>query len=252
MIRFRQRFSEARAALGGRALWRAKRARAVRMLWSYTDRAERTRRMRRLQQQAGLRRLPNDWQLFVGSLAMLSRFVYPASRKYYQQTGKNFIWHQLLRLLDEPSAVMDAVGLSAPKDVIVGHLIQVAHHEVGWDVQLLHMFPDGVQCLKSELRQLIAGTHPRQAAIAAIVEVADYHERLLACLESDHDDDVLRIYDVPPGTESLFAPEYSLPTRFLSYCSDLPASPIAAAADMLPWRSRIPGRRGGQPRRRSS
>src|ERR1700754_199247 len=41
------------------------------------------------------------------------------------------------------------------------------------------MFPDGLQALERQLEEMIAGTHPRARAILAIVEEADYHERLL-------------------------------------------------------------------------
>jgi len=58
--------------------------------------------------------------------------------------------------------------------------MQVVHANPVYDLELLQMFDDGLDQLESELGQMILGTHPRAASIAAIVEEPDYHERLLA------------------------------------------------------------------------
>jgi len=58
--------------------------------------------------------------------------------------------------------------------------MQVVHANPVYDLQLLCMFPDGLDALERQLEEMLAGTHPRAASIAAIIEEADYHANLLA------------------------------------------------------------------------
>ncbi|MCA9773046.1 MAG: hypothetical protein KC466_11610 [Myxococcales bacterium] len=226
---------EARTALGDAPTRRRKARDAARTLRSFGDRAEQRRRLRRLREKGLLKEAPNPWQVGVGTWRMFIDFVLPMSRALYRESGKSFAWQQVLRFLDEPSAVMDPVGLSAPMEMITSHLLQVVHHEAAYDVQLLEMFPGGVTDLLRQARALAEGRHPRQAAIDAIVEKPDYHRRLVAALERYIDDpaQAWRLVVYPPfeGVDEkivAIGERFATPARFLAYAAKMPPTPGAA------------------------
>jgi hypothetical protein len=230
----RQRVDEARAALGDGAAVRLKLHRAWKTLLAFRDRAGARQRLERLEELGLLEEIPNDWQLAVGSYRMLFEFLIPSSEFLYADAGKDFWWQQVLRVLDEPSAVMDPTGLYASQEAIISHLIQVTHFEAAYDVALLHMFPGGLDALEEELRQLVAGTHPRQEALDAIVERPEYHEKLLEAVvryrADPHEHWRCSTVPTPPNSGEVFAfgENFLTPGRFFEFCSKQPASPLAS------------------------
>lgn len=170
-------------AIGGPREVVGKGMRLARAFVRYLDFRETRRRMDRLQQHLGLRRMPTRLQMWFGGLDMLRFLIVPAAAEYYRMRGINFRFHQLLRWLDDPASLVDPVGIVSERDVAIGHMMQVVHLNPRYDVQLLGMFPDGVAELERQIRQMIAGTHPRAGSIGAIVEHPDYHRQLLAYVE---------------------------------------------------------------------
>lgn len=122
---------------------------------------------------------PTRVQLVVGSLDMLRFWISPAAAQYYASKGIHYGFHQLLRVLDDPTSMIDPTGLLSERDVIIGHLLQVVHANPCYDLQLLEAHPDGLAELEKQVEQMLDGTHPRAASIGAIVEEPDYHARLL-------------------------------------------------------------------------
>jgi hypothetical protein len=122
---------------------------------------------------------PTLLQLAVGGYDMLRFFISPAAADYYRERGISFGFHQVLRFCDDPASLTDPIGLLSEPDVIIGHLLQVVHANPIYDLQLLSMHDGGLADLESQARAIVAGSHPRQASIGAIVEEADYHQRLL-------------------------------------------------------------------------
>jgi hypothetical protein len=169
--------------LGGPRAVAGKLVRLARAFRMYVDFAETQRRIDRLQVHLSLPRMPTRLQMWFGGLDMLRFLIVPAAAEYYRMRGINFRFHQLLRALDDPASLVDPVGICSERDVAIGHLMQVVHLNPRYDVQLLGMFPDGVSQLEDQLRQMIAGIHPRAASIGAIVEHPDYHRQLLAYVE---------------------------------------------------------------------
>ncbi len=127
---------------------------------------------------------PTSAQLVVGAIDMLRFWISPAAADYYAAQGIDYTFHQVLRFCDEPASLVDPVGFFSERDGIIGHLMQVVHANPHYDLQLLTMYPDGLAELRAQVEAMIAGTHPRHASIAAIVEEPDYHERLLAYVEA--------------------------------------------------------------------
>jgi hypothetical protein len=90
------------------------------------------------------------------------------------------------------------------------------------------MFPDGLEDFERQVEAMVAGTHPRARTIAAIVEEAGYHARLLDYVRRYRDDptaapltregQTLRTDPLFAAAERTFA---TLP-GFIAYCNALP------------------------------
>lgn len=217
-----------RMAIGGPRQVSDKAVRFVRTLSLYMRRDEIRRRLETLQQRGYIERRPNRWQIIFGGLDMVRFVIEPAARDYYTQKGISFNFHQLLRWLDDPVSVIDPTGFMSERDTIIGHVMQVVHLNPVYDLQLLEMFPDGLDSLEEQVAQMVAGTHPRQQTIGAIVEDVGYHERLLA---------YIRRYRANPHTTALVREEQSIRDDeafraaeltfaslpgFVTYCNSLP------------------------------
>ena len=206
------------------------------------DRREIDRRLGELERKGYIERRPSPRQLFFGGLDMLRFVIEPAARDYYAQRGISFAFHQVLRVLDDPVSMIDPTGFLSARDTIVGHVMQVVHLNPVYDLQLIHMFPDGLEDLERQVEAMTRGTHPRSRSINAIVEDPDYHRRLL---------DYVRRFRVDPHTPPPVRAEQTLraDARFLAaerqfatlpgfieYCNRLPPR----LADLLPrlWRVR--------------
>jgi hypothetical protein len=159
---------------------------------------------------------------------MLRFVIAPAARDYYEQQGISFGFHTLLRFLDDPTSMIDPTGLFSERDTIIGHVMQVVHFHPIFDLQLMQMFPGGLEDFERQVAEMVAGTHPRRGTIGAIVEEPGYHERLL---------DYVRRYRANPATPELVRqqqtrrgePHFDAAERtfatlpgFLEYCSRLP------------------------------
>jgi hypothetical protein len=217
------------AAIGGPRPVAGKLRRLARTARLWLDRGEVRRRLRTLAERGTVEAQPGTWQLFFGGLDMLRFVIEPAARDYYRQQGISFGFHQLLRVLDDPVSMIDPTGFLSERDTIIGHVMQVVHLNPIYDLQLLEMFPDGLDELEGQLEAMIAGTHPRHGTIGAIVEDPGYHARLL---------DYVRRYRKDPATPPLVREQQTLradPTfaaaertfatlpGFLGYCNRLPA-----------------------------
>ena len=98
---------------------------------------------------------------------MLRFVIEPASRDYYRQKGISFGFHQLLRVLDDPVSMIDPTGFLSERDTIVGHVMQVVHLNPVYDLQLIQMFPDGLEDFERQVQAMVDGTHPRARAPSA-------------------------------------------------------------------------------------
>lgn len=168
-----------RSAIGGPRELAGKLRRLGRTLRLYVDGAEVDRRLSALQAKGYVQRRPTRAQILFGGLDMLRFVIEPASRDYYRAKGISFGFHQLLRVLDDPVSMLDPTGFLSERDTIVGHVMQVVHLNPVYDLQLIQMFADGLLDFERQVAAMVAGTHPRQRTIGAIVEDPGYHARLL-------------------------------------------------------------------------
>ncbi len=229
-MKLRTRLHELKLAIGSpRAVFR-KLTNLASTLFNLWNPRVRRRRLERLRSLGLIAAIPTGFQLILGSWDMLTKFLLPSNIEFNSHRRQNHAWRQLLRLLDEPSAMADPVGIGASRDMVISHLVQVVHTSAGYDVALLEMFPDGLDKLEDELRQLVAGTHPRQAAIAMLHDTKrDYPARLLDALQ-DYRADRERYWEVmtyraPAPCTPLFVwgiEKFGSPGRFVDHALQQP------------------------------
>lgn len=220
--------SLARRAIGGPRQIAGKAARLGRTLRLYLDREEIDARLTRLEAEGLIDRRPTPLQIFFGSLDMLRFVIEPAARDYYAQKGLSFWFHQLLRVLDDPVSMVDPTGFLSDRDTIVGHVMQVVHLNPVYDLQLIQMFPNGLDDLERQVQAMVDGSHPRAGTIGVIVEDPEYHARLLSYVRRFRADpatpppvreeQTLRDDPAFQAAERTFA---TLP-GFIEYCQKLP------------------------------
>jgi len=221
-----------RTAIGDARAIRGKLTRLGRTLRVYVDGNEIDRRLRCLEAKGYIEKRPGRAQIFFGGLDMLRFVIEPAARDYYRQKGISFGFHQLLRVLDDPISMVDPTGFLSDRDTIVGHVMQVVHLNPVYDLQLIQMFPDGLEDFERQVQAMVDGTHPRHGTIGAIIEDPDYHARLL---------DYVRRFRADPLTpppvreeQTLRAdPHFAAAERtfatlpgFIRYCHRLPTQPV--------------------------
>jgi hypothetical protein len=137
------------------------------------------RRLQRLQEIGFIEQIPSQKQLWFGAYDMLRYFISPGADSYYKTKNINFTFHQILRLLNDPSGISDPIGIRVPRDTIICHLLEVVHANPVYDLQLLDQFEDGLEEMEKQTMQMINGTHQRYHSITAITEDPDYHRNLL-------------------------------------------------------------------------
>ena len=217
-----------RTAIGGPREIVGKLERLARTLRLWLSPAEIDARLAELERRGYIDRRPTRLQILFGSLDMLRFVIEPASRDYYAQKGIDFNLHQVLRVLDDPVSLIDPTGFLSDRDTIMGHVMQVVHLNPIYDLQLLQMFPDGLDEFERQVEQMVDGTHPRAKTIGAIVEEPGYHQRLL---------DYIRRYRADPKTPPIVReaqtlrddPVFAAAERtfatlpgFIAYCNALP------------------------------
>jgi hypothetical protein len=220
-----------RRTAGGPTELAAKVAKLGRTLWRFGS-GEPRRRLERLRAMGSIEQTPTRTQLLVGSVDMLRFWISPAAADYYRQQGIGYGFHQVLRVLDDPSSMVDPVGLAVDRDTIIGHLLQVVHANPTYDLQLLDSLEDGIAELERQTRAMLDGTHPRARSIGAIVEDPDYHRRLLGFVLAYRQDpnaeapirDNVRADPMLQRIERTFG---TLPAA-MRYFTKLPASGVAA------------------------
>lgn len=217
-----------RTAVGGPRQVAGKLGRLGRTLRLWVSPSAIDARLRELERKGYIAQRPTRLQILFGSLDMLRFVIEPASRDYYAQKGIDFNLHQVLRALDDPVSIVDPTGFLSDRDTIIGHVMQVVHLNPIYDLQLLQMFPDGLDEIERQVEQMVDGTHPRAKTIGAIVEEEGYHERLLA---------YIRRYRANPDTPPIVRAEQTLREDpafaaaertfatlpgFIAYCNALP------------------------------
>ncbi len=232
---FALRLKELRAAIGPWSAIRRKFFNAMRTTWNTVYRKERRRRLALLQSRGLIETAPTEWQIWMASYDMMTGYIMPSNDEFYANYDKNQYWLQFLRVLDEPSTMMDPTGLAVDCDTVIQHLLHVVHCSAAYDVGLLEMFPDGLDRLEDQLELYVAGNHPRQAAIADLIERPEYPAELLDAVRLYRQDPethwMVTTFATPDGCNDLFdfgIDRYGTLGRLLRYAHTLPRSPWAS------------------------
>jgi len=227
-----------RRAMGDRRKRREKLRRLAETLRSYGAEQQVLPRLQRLKDLGWIDEIPTRLQRMVGAVDMLRFFIVPCAAQYYRSKGINFTFHTLLRLLDDPSSVIDPTGFNSDRDTIIGHVLQVVHANPAYDLQLLESFPDGLGAMESQLLQILDGSHPRAASLLATVEDPDYHRRLLAHVREFRAnggavDPMLRENVMSDARFKQLERTFGTLPNAMRYFSTLPRTPLGAARHLL-------------------
>lgn len=226
-----------RRAMGDRQTRREKLRRLAGALWNYGDERKVQPRLQRLKELGWIDEIPTRLQRIVGALDMLRFFIVPCAEDYYKSKGINFYFHTLLRFLDDPASVIDPTGFNSSRDTIIGHVLQVVHANPDYDLQLLESFPDGLDAMEAQVRQLLAGTHPRTASIRATVEDPEYHARLLEHVcrfrARDRRESLVRENILSDSQFAALERTFGELPSAMRYFGRLPRTPLAALRHLL-------------------
>lgn len=80
----------------------------------------------------------------------------------------------------------DLTGLLSARDGLIRHLVGTHHdrRQFGYDLEILRLYPGGLEALFEEARSIVDGTHDKAALFRATCVYEGYHERLLAAVEA--------------------------------------------------------------------
>lgn len=228
-----------RTAIGPREAVEEKIRRFAVTLGSWRNGRELARRVRALKDAGYVDRMPTPLQIVQGTIDNFRYFLIPGSRDMYDQLEIGFWFHQFLRWVEDPASMLDPTGLLSERDTIIGHLLQVVHHDPLYDLQLLVMFPDGLDALEKQTIEAIEGTTARAKTLRATIEEIPYYDELLEKIRQFRADPMVASL-ARPGFFRIENPRFlkaerlfSTVPRFMRYCSRLPDDPAGAARHLL-------------------
>ena len=138
------------------------------------------RRLERLRALGHVDAVPTIGQLLVAGRDQMMVGAAEETKIFYRAQGIPWIFHNARRFLAGPATMLDPVGFFSPREAIVEHVLQTFHRHPVYDLVLLRAHDGGVEALEREARQMVAGTHPHQRALASLIEDGSYHARLTA------------------------------------------------------------------------
>jgi hypothetical protein len=136
-------------------------------------------RLERLRDLGHLDALPTVPQLLVAGRDQMMISAVEETRIFYRSQGIPWVFHNLRRFLSGPATLLDPVGLFAPRDAIVHHVLQTFHRHALYDLVLLRAHEGGVEAMAVQARQIADGTHLHQRALTSLMEDGGCHQRLL-------------------------------------------------------------------------
>jgi hypothetical protein len=145
-------------------------------------------RLQRLRALGHVDAVPTLAQLLVAGRDQIMIGASAETKIFYRSQGIPWVFHNLRRFLAGPATMLDPVGLFSPRDAIVEHVLQTFHRHPIYDLVLLRAHEGGVEEMARQADQIAAGTHPRQRALASLIEDGSYHARLpreIAAIRAD-------------------------------------------------------------------
>src|SRR3954451_24103845 len=157
------------------------------------------RRLERLRALGHIDATPTIAQLLVAGRDQMMVSAAEETRVFYRSQGIPWVFHNLRRFVSGPATMLDPVGLFAPRDAIVHHVLQTFHRHPLYDLVLLRAHEGGVEAMAAQAAQIVAGTHPHQRALASLIEDGSYHARLPRDIAAIRADPHIAARPIPPG-----------------------------------------------------
>ncbi len=123
--------------------------------------------------------LPTFPQLLVAGRDQMIVSASAETKLFYKSQGIPWIFHNVRRFISGPATMLDPIGVFAPREAIVHHVLQTFHRHPVYDFVLLRAHEGGVEEMARQASEIVAGTHPHQRALTSLVEDGSYHERLV-------------------------------------------------------------------------
>ncbi|HEY3594779.1 MAG TPA: hypothetical protein VGL13_12935, partial [Polyangiaceae bacterium] len=136
-------------------------------------------RLERLRALGHIDVVPTVAQLLVAARDQMIVSASAETKLFYQSQSIPWVFHNVRRFISGPATVLDPVGLFAPRDAIVHHVLQTFHRHPVYDFVLLRAHERGVEEMEKQAAQIAEGVHPHQRALASLVEDGSYHARLV-------------------------------------------------------------------------
>jgi len=187
--------------VGGRRKWER-----TRQLWGlflgYVRPGLLRRRLERLRELGHIQAMPTAAQILVAARDQIILGASEETKLFYKSQGIPWFFHNLRRFLSGPALMLDPAGVFSPRDTIIHHIFQTFHRHPVYDLVLLRGFPDGLDEAERQARELTAGTHPSQRALASLIEDGSYHGRILDEVRAFRADPFVAPRPIPPGLVS--------------------------------------------------
>jgi hypothetical protein len=172
---------------------------AVALCTAYFRPALVRRRLVRLRALGHIETIPTIAQLLVAGRDQMMVSATEETKIFYRNQHIPWVSHNLRRFLSGPATMLDPIGLFAPRDAIVEHVLQTFHRHPVYDLVLLRAHDGGVEEMARQARQIVDGTHRHQRALTSLVEDGAYHARLPAEIEAFAADPRVPARPIPAG-----------------------------------------------------
>src|SRR6266446_4566763 len=114
-------------------------------------------RLERLRALGHIDVVPTLPQLLVAGRDQMIVSASTETKLFYESQGIPWIFHNVRRFISGPATVLDPVGLFAPRDAIVEHVLQTFHRHPVYDLVLLRAHEHGVEEMEKQAAQIVAG-----------------------------------------------------------------------------------------------
>jgi hypothetical protein len=155
-------------------------------------------RLERLRELGHIDVVPSLPQLLVAGRDQMIVSASTETKLFYKSQSIPWIFHNVRRFISGPATVLDPVGLFAPRDAIVHHVLQTFHRHPVYDLVLLRAHERGIEEMEKQAEQIVAGTHPHQRALESLIEDGSYHARLVKDIAAFRADPLVPARPVPP------------------------------------------------------
>jgi len=157
------------------------------------------RRLVRLRALGHIETIPTIAQLLLAGRDQMMVSATEETKIFYRNQRIPWVSHNLRRFLSGPATMLDPIGLFAPRDTIVEHVLQTFHRHPVYDLVLLRAHDHGVEEMARQSHQIVEGTHRHQRALTSLVEDGAYHARLPAEIEAFAADPRVPARPIPAG-----------------------------------------------------